>query len=154
MTSYSIYRWDPVLLNNSVVPSAMIYIKPDKELLDFILANNNTVMLTISGTNGLYDGDVVGIVNNLASNTQCNERPVMFEKTGYYTVMLYSDWKKYPETMGSVVVSGLRRPTSSQRISTSMNDTDSDNNTTTSLTTSQLLITGVCLVLILLLTIS
>lgn len=101
MTEYKIYRWDARLIDETIYPE--IYIKPDSDLLNFFKNNNNLVLSNITESESIYDN------RNISSTVVSLEqtRPNYFEKTGYYTVILNSNWYGYPEKLGKVVFSVL-----------------------------------------------
>ena len=108
MAKYQIHRWDPLIVKNNNMPYPMIYIKPDKEFLDFAKENAYAILVKIEGTDTIYDGKhVIGTVGSL----EC-DRPHMMNKTGLYTITLYAQWNGYPDVgkLGSAVVSGLKGP--------------------------------------------
>lgn len=107
MSKYSIFRWDSFLTGNSVVPKPIIYIKPDKQLLEFAKINNNAVMIRISDSNTIYDGkNIPGIFSKSSNPPTCMNN--YFEKTNLYTIQLFSNWYGYPHpnTLGKIEIFG------------------------------------------------
>ena len=54
-TKYELYRWDPVLFVNNIIPTPIIYLIPNKELLEFAHKNDNALLIQIHSTNSIYD---------------------------------------------------------------------------------------------------
>jgi len=109
MAKYTIHRWDPIVYGNNINPFPTIYIKPDKEFLDFVNENKGAVIVKIDGTNTIYDGKaMVGVVNSTASKPTC--MPNYFNKTDYYTIGLYAHWYEYPQenSLGVATITGLK----------------------------------------------
>jgi hypothetical protein len=108
--SYDILRFDAVMFDNSITKIPMIYIKPDLAFIDFIAKNNNVVVVTINGSDTIYDGKVIsGVVDTSCNVPSC--RPNFFDKTGYYVITLYSNWYGYPpnpQKLGTVSIKGLK----------------------------------------------
>lgn len=108
MSSYQIERWDVIMSNNNKVP--MLYVKPDLTFLDFIKANNFSVVCEISNTNNnFYDKKRFNGVVNRSSNIP-NCRPNFFEQTNLYVITLDSKWNGYPKDLGVVKFYGLKQP--------------------------------------------
>lgn len=109
MPKYEIQRWDPVIpKGNGQEPYPMVYIKPTEDFFDYMKENNNLFAVTISDTESAYDGKVVALSDISAYFP--NFRPNFFNKTGYYTIMLFSNWVGYPEKNGSIFIQGLKGP--------------------------------------------
>lgn len=111
MTHYDIKRWDVVMFNNSTTKVPVIYFKPDKNLLDFIQANNSILMINITDSNTVYDNKEIPAIIDRSDNIP-NCRPNYFEKTGYYVASLYANWYGYPnmDCLGKVSFSGFNLP--------------------------------------------
>ena len=106
MTQYKIERWDAVLYGNNIIKSPIIYIKPDKYLLEFAKANNYLMVVKIEGTNTIYDGrEILGVLD--LSAVVPNQRPNFFEDTGLYVIKLYAHWYGYPSPSKLGMVSFL-----------------------------------------------
>ena len=111
MSNYQIMRWDVITAGNSNNKVPMIYIKPDTTFLEFIRANNFSVMCEISGTGIQYDGkQIPGVVDKSCFVPNC--RPNFCEKTGWYVITLWSNWYGYPNIgkEGVVKFFGLEKP--------------------------------------------
>ena len=92
---FKIYRWDAVMTAKNDLPAPMVYIKPTLKFLEFIENNNYRILLSISGTNTIYDGKTMwGIVDKSSNTPNC--RPNFYKQTGYYVVTLESFWYGYP----------------------------------------------------------
>lgn len=105
MPNYKIERWDSVIPSGNTFPMPMIYIKPDDTFSEYVVNNNYNFFLTISGTNSLYDGNVIGMINNSANYP--NNRVNFYNKTGYYTITLFGNWNGYPPENGEVLIQGV-----------------------------------------------
>ena len=91
MTEYKIERFDPVIKDGKTA-SPLIYIKADQKLLKFFEKNENVVPCIICGTKTVYDGNIIiGVVN-----TGDSDGP-MFKDTGLTTILLLTEWRRYPE---------------------------------------------------------
>lgn len=109
MAKYKIHRWDPVVYGNNQHPFPTIYIKPDKEFLDFVEQNKNAVIVKIDSTNTIYDGKaMVGIVSSTSDKPTC--MPNYYNATGLYTISLYARWYEYPQlnSLGTATITGLK----------------------------------------------
>ena len=90
-----IYRWDAVMTAKNDLPAPMLYIKPTLKFLEFVENNDYRILLTISGTNTIYDGKTIwGIVDKSSNTPNC--RPNFYKQTGFYVVTLESYWYGYP----------------------------------------------------------
>lgn len=108
MSSYPIYRWNPVITGNTIHKTPMISIKPDIAFMEFIRDNHFAVVCEISGTNTIYDQkNIPGIVNSSCCTPSC--RPNFCEQTGLYVITLWSNWYGYPEPdkLGTVKFFGM-----------------------------------------------
>lgn len=105
--TYEIQRWDAVLFGNSTTPSPIIYVKPDKTLLDFSEANNGVLLVKINNSDSIYDGKDIPAVFKKSSEVP-NCRPNFFEKTGLYVFVLDSYWYGYPDNLGTCEIYGLK----------------------------------------------
>ena len=112
MAKYKIVRWDPMVFGNNVNPFPVIYIKPDKEFVEFSVENKNTVIVRIDGTDTIYDGQaMIGVVNPSGDFPPSSCRPNFFEKTELFTIALYARWYEYPscpEKFGTATITGLK----------------------------------------------
>ena len=100
MTVYKIERFDVAIFGDSMDKVPIIYIKPDKYILEF---SNYLVECEINGTGKEYDGKkIVGVINS--SEEVPSKRPNFFKKTGLYVVTLLSDWYGYPDDLSSCSV--------------------------------------------------
>lgn len=105
---YNIKRWDSVIIDNTTIPYPLIYIKPDKSFLDFILIHN-IIELTIRDTDSIYDNKkIIGLVRP-SINTP-NYRLNFYNKTGYYCIILFTEWYNYPDKLGYFTIKGIRNP--------------------------------------------
>ena len=108
--SYSIIRWD-VLSSDNINKAPAIYVKPDLAFMEFVRANNFSIMCKIDGTDGPYDGRLcVGIVNKSSQVPNC--RPNFFSQTGDYIITLNLEWMGYPSPnkLGNVTIYGQTMP--------------------------------------------
>ena len=103
--SYPIKRWGGILTNNNINPHPVVYIKPDDELIKFALLTDNKLLVSISNTDLPYDNiELIGLFK-----LDCN-RP---NKTGYYMIVLMSDWHGEPEDpskLGNINIHGFKKP--------------------------------------------
>jgi hypothetical protein len=106
VNTYKIERWDAILFDNSTNPTPIIYIKPDKELLDFAKQNKNAVLINIVGSNSIYDNKNIPSIFTKSSKVP-NCRNNFFKKTGLYVIILDSDWHGYPDCLGECKIYGL-----------------------------------------------
>ena len=91
MTEYKIERFNPVMKSGKTA-SPLIYIKADQKLLNFFKKNENVVPCMICGTKTVYDGNIIiGVVN------PSNSEGPMFKDTGLTTILLLTEWRRYPE---------------------------------------------------------
>jgi len=106
---YNIKRWDSVIINNTTIPYPLIYIKPDKNFLDFALINNNIIQLTIHDTDTIYDNKkITALVRSSIDTPNC--RINFYNKTGYYSLILFADWHTYPSKLGYFTIIGIKQP--------------------------------------------
>lgn len=109
MLEHEIMRWDAVIPKDNTLPYPMVYIKPDKNFLDYARANKYMFLLNISDTGMDYDKmPVVGMVDS--SGYFPNFRPNFFNETGYYVVVLFTNWIGYPEKNGKIKLQGVETP--------------------------------------------
>lgn len=103
---YKIYRWDVVLFGNGNVHTPIIYIKPDKNLLEFAEKNKNELLVELNIPGTMYNKNTVN--GFLAKSSDIpNFRKNFFEKTGLYVIVLKSPWYGYPDYLGDIEISGL-----------------------------------------------
>lgn len=101
MSVYEIMRWDAIIEDESNFPYPVIYIKPDHDFEKQAKEAGNLFVVNISGTNMDYDNrDIVGMVH--PSGYYPNFRPHFFNETGYWVIVLTTNWLGYPETLGKV----------------------------------------------------
>ena len=108
--SYSIIRWD-VLSSDNINKAPAIYVKPDLAFMEFVRANNFSIMCKIDGTDGPYDGRLcVGIVNKSSQVPNCS--PNFFAQQGDFIITLNLDWMGYPSPnkLGNVTIYGHTMP--------------------------------------------
>jgi hypothetical protein len=111
MPEYKIMRWDAVIPPKNTFPYPMVYIKPDENFQKYIEENNYLFKLDISDTGMDYDQkSVVGMVFN--SGVFPNLRPNFFNDTGYYSIVLFTNWIGYPSTNGKIILQGTKGPDS------------------------------------------
>lgn len=111
MPEYEIMRWDSVITDNNTFPYPMVYIKPDKNFEEYIelTKNKNMFLNTITGTNSDYDDrPIIGMV--FCSGYFPEFRPYFFNSTGYYAVVLFTNWNGYPPENGKVKIQGSYGP--------------------------------------------
>lgn len=100
---YKIHRWDVVLFGNTTVPTPIIYIKPDKTLIEFAEKNKNVLLVELNIPNSTYNKIVVnGFFAKSSEIPNC--RANFFEKTGLYVIVLELKWCGYPNYLGDVVI--------------------------------------------------
>lgn len=109
MPRYKIERWDAILPEGSEFPYPAIYVKPDAEFSKYIEENDYMLLLDIENTNSTYDArSVVGVASN--SGYFPNFRPNFFNATGYYVIVLLTNWIGYPPSDGMVRLQGVKGP--------------------------------------------
>jgi len=125
MNSYEIKRWDVILVGNQT-KRPLIYITPDKPFLEFSRKNNNILLCVISGTDKNYNARFAGIVNTEGNVPNC--RLNFFEKTGYCTITLLSNWVGYPNTgnFGKVTFYGTKGTEDSHKPKNEINKNSTD----------------------------
>jgi len=111
MPEYEIMRWDSVIPKNNTLPYPMVYIKPDKSFLEYARENKYMFLLNITGTGMDYDKmPVVGMVDS--SGYFPDYRPNFFNDTGYFVVIIFTNWLGYPEKNGKITLQGMKGPDS------------------------------------------
>lgn len=109
MPEYTIERWDPIIVEGNDFPYPTIYIKPDRDFENYSKQNGGMFMIEIKGTGMDYDvAPAVGIVNPSAFFP--TYRPNFFNKTGYWTITLMTNWIGYPEQRGKIILRGIKGP--------------------------------------------
>lgn len=109
MPEYEIVRWDPVIPKDNTFPYPMVYIKPDKNFVDYAKENKFMFLLNITGTGMDYDkAPIIGMVDSSAFYP--NFRPYFYNKTGYFVVTLFTNWIGYPLTNGKIKIQGTKGP--------------------------------------------
>ena len=144
MNTYDIKRWDAVIFGNGTVASPMIYVKPDKHFLDFAEKNNNTIVCTIKNSNTPFDDyQVAGYVYK--SSDIPNYRPNFFKVTGYYVIVLFANWIKYPNPrqLGTISIESL--PEVENKINREKFKLDSNVSQKNSYSTSELIAISIAL---------
>lgn len=112
MPKYEIQRWDPVIpKGKNDEPYPMVYIKPSEDFFDYMKENNFLFLVTITDTESRYDGKQILAMSDLSAYFP-NYRPNFFNDTGYYTLLLFSNWLGYPKINGNVFIQGLKGPDS------------------------------------------
>ena len=102
-----IKRWDAVLFGNNEYPTPIIYVKADPNLLDFAESKDNALLITIKSTNSIYDNKIIPAVFAKSSEIP-NCRPVYFNSTKLYVMVLQSEWHGYPESLGYCEIHELK----------------------------------------------
>lgn len=104
---YNIERWDSVIFGNNTDPVPIIYIKPDKFLLDFAKSNSNVLAVEIEDSYSIYDKrKIPGIWYKSSDIPNCRKN--FFDKTGFYVLVLQSPWYGYPKYKGKCTIYGLK----------------------------------------------
>ena len=107
-TTYKIHRWDTVLFGNREYPTPIIYIKPDDNLFEFTKANKDDLLVRINSSKSIYDKkNITGVFASSAEIPNC--RPVFFNKTALYVIVLQCEWYGYPDFLGNCEILGLKR---------------------------------------------
>jgi hypothetical protein len=107
MPEYEIMRWDAVIPKNNTFPYPMVYIKPDKNFLSYATENKFMFLLSISDTGMDYDKrEVIGMVDS--SGYFPDYRPYFFNETGYYVIILFTNWIGYPLKNGKIKIQGVK----------------------------------------------
>jgi hypothetical protein len=105
--TYKIHRWDSVIFDNKTlrpIPAPIIYIKPDKNLIKFAEENSNQIVVKIY--NSIYDTRYIP-GKWLKSSDIPNYRPIFFDETELYVIVLQDHWTGYPESLGECEIYGL-----------------------------------------------
>ncbi len=96
-------RWDSFVPNGQENPQPMVYIKPKEGFDELIKKYDYTFNVQVDGTGMNYDLiEVVGMINS--SEIFPNFRPNFFKETGYYVVVLRTDWLGYPKNNGKLTL--------------------------------------------------
>jgi hypothetical protein len=107
LIEYKIERWDVVYDERTNIKRPILYIVPDKSLIEFATINVDSLYITMSGTGvECYDG--IKLKANLVSSAiYPNNRPNFFDSTGYYVIVLKDTiWLGYPNMLGRVGFEG------------------------------------------------
>jgi len=99
------------MLGNELGPYPSIYLEPTPEFIDFVNANESSIICKISGTGTVYDGKLLrGIVYKSSAGSSC--RANFYAKTGLYIVSLVHFWMGYPPPtrLGQVQFLGVKSP--------------------------------------------
>ena len=105
--SYAIERWDAVLFGNSEYPTPIIYIKPDISLFEFAKDNKDALLVKIKSSKSIYDNKrITGVFASSSEIPNC--RPVFFNNTNLYVIVLQAEWHGYPDCLGSCEIFGLK----------------------------------------------
>lgn len=107
LIEYKIERWDVVYDERTNIKRPILYIVPDKSLIEFATINVDSLYITMSGTGvECYDG--IKLKANLVSSAiYPNNRPNFFNSTGYYVIVLKDTiWLGYPNMLGKVTFEG------------------------------------------------
>lgn len=123
---YEIKSWNPILINSkSLAPLPSIYILPDDNFFKFI-ENKDSLSLqgTIFNSNSIYDGHTFDIEIHSSADFP-NYRPLFFNATMYYTIVLTtSNWYSYPTDNGYIILSYKEKSPTQQIFIPSYNDID------------------------------
>ena len=106
-SEYKIERWDVVYDEKLNIKRPLIYIVPDKPLIEFAKINIDNLYVTMNGT-GIECYDGIKLKASLISSANYpNRRPNFFDVTGYYVVVLKDAiWLGYPKKLGTVNFQG------------------------------------------------
>ena len=107
--TYKIHRWDTVIFSHkklNPIPTPIIYIKCEENLIKFANDNSNTLLVKLNVPDTIYDNKrVIGIFGKSSEIPNC--RPIFFENTQLYVIVLQAPWYGYPDYNGDVEVIGL-----------------------------------------------
>lgn len=104
---YKIHRWDSVLFGNNEYATPIIYVKPDDILFEFAKVNKDALLVRINSTESIYDNKrITGVFSSSSEIPNC--RPVFFNKTGLYVIVLQAEWHGYPDSLGFCEIFGLK----------------------------------------------
>lgn len=102
MKEYKIERWDAIIPKGNTFPYPVVYFKPEENFENYIV-ENNIVLVKISNTNSTYDEkSVLGMVYN--SGYFPSFRPNFFNNTGYYLIVIFTNWIGYPDNNGNLTI--------------------------------------------------
>jgi hypothetical protein len=105
MLTIDIQRWDAVIPSGGTFPLPMLYIKPTPELESIAKTNKYTVLVTVVGTNSIYDNkQFAGIIDSSAYYP--NFRPNFYNENHWWTITLAANWNGYPFSLGKVQIVG------------------------------------------------
>jgi len=115
MTTYKIERWDAVL-GNYPIPRPMIYIKGDSKLEELYNSlnqvdkddkscdtQNTLIKVKITDSLSTYDS-FEGSALLRSSAEYPIPRPNFFKETGYYVMVINTEWLDYPKNNGNVTI--------------------------------------------------
>uniref|UniRef100_A0A6C0JMJ4 Uncharacterized protein n=1 Tax=viral metagenome TaxID=1070528 RepID=A0A6C0JMJ4_9ZZZZ len=107
--TYKIHRWDSVIFANkgmNPIPTPIIYVKPDDELLKFAKDNSDALLVKLHAPGSIYDQKrVTGVWAKSSMIPNCREH--YFEKTKLYVIVLQAPWHGYPDCLGECEIFGL-----------------------------------------------
>ena len=107
--TYKIHRWDSVIFPDkgmNPISTPIIYVKSDDVLIQFVNENANTLLVKLNVPGSIYDGKrVIGVWYKSSEIPNC--RPVFFEKTKLYVIVLQAPWHGYPDFLGDIEIFGL-----------------------------------------------
>ena len=107
--TYKIHRWDSVIFANkgmNPIPTPIIYVKPDAELVKFANDNSDALLVTLHSPGSIYDNKrVTGVWAESSMIPNCREH--FFEKTKLYVIVLQAPWHGYPDLLGNCEIFGL-----------------------------------------------
>ena len=108
---YKVYRWDPVLIKNNINPYPVLYIKPDKRLLEFAKKHKFRMDVVLNGSGTPWDGMSFKATLNSSldfpTTSTGGKRVNFYNATGLYNLTLDTVWSAYPPQLGSVIVPAL-----------------------------------------------
>jgi hypothetical protein len=108
--TYKIHRWDAVIFANkgmNPIPTPIIYVKPDDELIKFANDNSNALLVKLHTPGSIYDNKrVTGVWSKSSMIPNCREH--FFEKTELYVIVLQAPWHGYPDFLGDCEIFGLK----------------------------------------------
>lgn len=105
MTDHPIISWNAIIPDNFSHPCPVLYIKPKdpEKFLDQAKITDYTILLTISGTNSIYDGKKIPAIVNSSVDFPIH-RPNFYNKNGYLTILLNAEWHGYPSNNGKMTI--------------------------------------------------
>jgi len=120
MLSYPIYSWNSVVLPSNIPninsfstdassPLPMIYVLPDEKFIQFVKENNYKIVVKVENSQSCYDTKaMIGLVTPSKNIDHVDARPVFYQHTKLWAIVLLASWVEYPSFNGTAVLYGHR----------------------------------------------